>query len=156
MISRSEDSITVSWQKYQYSGDTEISKYIVMYRPRGGGTRQRVNVSISPTEYTLSGLSRNTEYNISVIVVMTDETEGLPSEYSRIRTCGCKYFRFIHRKIMQEYHDKLILRSQYAYSWYWENAWRMLSVANINIYTPSIRQADVHDKNPECVSSTST
>ena len=113
LISRSDASITISWQRYQYSSDTEISKHIVIYRPQGGGTRQRVDVSKSRTEYTLIGLSRNTEYNISVIVVMIDGTEGLPSEYSLIRTCGCKYFRLIYRKILQGYHNKFFIVSMH-------------------------------------------
>ena len=105
LVSRSDASITIGWQRYQYSGDTEISKYIVMYRPQGGGTWKREDVSKSRTEYTLTGLSRNTEYNIGVIVVMTDGTEGLPSEYILIRTCGCKYLRLVYRELMQEYHN---------------------------------------------------
>ena len=111
LISRSEDSITIRWQRYQFSNDTEISKYIVIYRPRGGGTRQRVDVSKSPTEHTLTGLSRNAEYSISVIVVMMDGTEGLPSEYSLIWTCGCKYFKLVYRKMMQEYHNRFFIVS---------------------------------------------
>ena len=117
LVSRSEDSITVSWQKYPYSGDKEISKYIVKYRPHGGGTRKRVDVSNSSTEYTLNGLSRNTEYNISVIVVMKNGTEGLPSEYSLIRTCGCKHYELVYRKMTQEYHNIfLIVNMNYEYS----------------------------------------
>ena len=93
MLRRSDDSITVRWQKYQYSRDEEISGYLVIYRPQGRGKMQRADIRKGQTEYTLTGLSKNTEYNISIIVVMTDGTEGLPSENILMRTCACKYRR---------------------------------------------------------------
>ena len=84
--------MTVKWDKYQYGRDADISKYQLLYRLKGTGTVRSIDVSKALTEYTLTGLSRGTEYNISVIVIMADGTEGLPSPYILNRTvpCGCK------------------------------------------------------------------
>ena len=133
VVSRSDDSITISWQRYQYSIDAEMSKHIVIYRPRGGGTRQRVDVSKSQTEYTLTGLSRNTEYNISVLVVMKDGTEGLPSEYRLIRTCGCKYSRLIFRKILQGYHNIFFIVCMHNEIMFgYVNRWKILAISSLS------------------------
>ena len=132
IVSRSYDSITINWQRYQYSSDAEISKYIVIYRPQGGGTRKR-DVSKSQTEYTLTGLFRNTEYNISILVVMKDGTEGLPSEYRLIRTCGCKYFRLIYRKILQGYHNIFFIVSMHNERMLgYVNRWKIPSVSSLS------------------------
>ena len=82
--------MTVKWDKYQYGSDEDISKYRLLYSSRGTGTIQRVDASKALTEYTLTGLSSGTEYNLSVTVIMADGTEGLPSPYILNRTCGCK------------------------------------------------------------------
>ena len=83
--------MTVKWDKYQYGSDGDISKYRLLATPKGTGTGRSVDVSKALTEYTLTGLSRGTEYNISVNVIMADGTEGLPSPYILNRTsCGCK------------------------------------------------------------------
>ena len=85
------DELTVKWEKYQYGSDGDISKYLLLARPKGTGESQSIDVSKALTEYTLTGLSTGTEYNISVIVIMADGTEGLPSPYILNRTaCGCK------------------------------------------------------------------
>jgi hypothetical protein len=75
-----ETSIDLSWTAPAITGNTSITQYRVRYKPVGSTTSTTVLTGSTSTSYTLSGLSKSTNFIIDVAAVNSVGTGGYSNQ----------------------------------------------------------------------------